>query len=103
MSSFFILRRLENNMITHIQDGAFDGLKDLFEMWVWNPFVETCICIKLAFFRYLVEGEKSPADRFFFYVWCFVSQKPGSQQTGDLSYFQNQVTVEEAVSKDICL
>ena len=66
MSSFFILRRLEKNMITHIQDGAFDGLKDLFEMWVWNPFVETCICIKLAFFRYLVEGEKSPADRFFF-------------------------------------
>lgn len=32
MSSFFILRRLESNMITHIQDGAFDGLKDLFEM-----------------------------------------------------------------------
>ena len=32
MYSFFILRRLNNNMITHIQDGAFDGLRDLFEM-----------------------------------------------------------------------
>ena len=32
MSAFFILRRLKNNMITHVQDGAFDGLKDLFEM-----------------------------------------------------------------------
>ena len=32
MYSFFILRRFNNNMITHIQDGAFDGLKDLFEM-----------------------------------------------------------------------
>ena len=67
MSSFFILRRLNNNMITHIQDGAFDGLRDLFEILVWIPFVETCICIKLAFFRYLVEGEKSLTGFFFMF------------------------------------